>query len=351
MKQRRHLSNKLSATVAASILAIALTGVTCGTFAWFTYETRAKIDEFQGVTIGFGELELGFRSEVDLPSYIALEHHLIKDTSNPNETIYWFDGHNAGPETLRYILEANGYATDTLHPVTTSKYSTGDDLTLFSAPRAFANINESAKKEDYIYLPLVFRYRDILEDEPTYISNENIYLSNVTFNNQNVGSHIHEAVRIFTNDKEDSKHLITPFASEDGSTNVGGALDLNKDGYYDLDFEEGIPHEHIYGQVTQEPTYKYWTEDSNVPLEQRTTFTARHKENTYGVEHCVPEVAENEGFYNFRNKHEWVTTTNPETNNYAYLDLSIFVEGWDRNVIDSQKDLPFSMELKFEVVF
>lgn len=349
MKQRRHLSNKISAAFAASILSISLTGITCGSFAWFTYMTRAKIEEFDGVTIGFGELEMGIRSDVELPD--ASQYGLTKDDSFADQNIYWFDGHTMEPNTVNYVLSMNGYATNALIPVTTRKHLNGEAFNLYSAPTVLGEINQPALKGNYIHLPLVFRYEDIIE-EGTYISDENIYLSQVKMNTTNPDSHIHEAIRIYTDNKDNNQHLINPSSSIDGETNVGGVLDLNGDGFYDANSIEDNSYEFVYGQV-KESSYKPLPEsdDTIVYPDERTTFNAGHRAGVYALETCVPEVAQFEGMYDFRNKHDCVTTTDPLKDNLAYLDLSIFVEGWDLSVIDSEIEIPFSMELNFEVVF
>ena len=48
--------------------------------------TRAKIEDFNGVTIGINELEMGIISGVELDE--AEQHHLIKDDTYPNQIIY-----------------------------------------------------------------------------------------------------------------------------------------------------------------------------------------------------------------------------------------------------------------------
>lgn len=349
MKQRRHLSNKISAAYAASILSISLTGITCGSFAWFTYMTRAKIEEFRGVAIGFGDLQAGIISDLDLPD--ASEHGLIRDDSYDDKTIYWFEGHEASSETIRYYLGQSGYATDTLYPVTTRKYSNNDSFKLYSEPDFYNHQSEDLEADHAysIFLPLVFRYEDILE-EGTYISDENIYLSQVKLDTPVSQSHIYEAVRIHTDNKNQLAHLINPSSSDDGKTDVGGVLDLNGDGFYDTRYVGDERYEYIYGQF-KESNYKVSPEsdDTIVYPDQRTTFNAGHKAGTYALDSLIPEVAEYEGIYDFRNKHKPVTITNPLNDNLAFLDLSIFVEGWDLHVVDSEIDMPFSMDLEFGV--
>lgn len=326
-------------------MSIALTGITCGSFAWFTYMTRAKIEEFQGVTVGFGNLQAGFISDVDLPE--AEQYGLVRDDSTYEQTIYWIDGHTIEPDTMHYFLGMNGYATDTLHPVTTRKYQNGESLSaLYSAPRTLYDSTDQAEKADYIHLPFVFRYEDII-DEGTFIGDENIYLSQVKLNVTNSSSHIHESIRIHTDNHIENIHMINPSSSDDGSTNVGGTLDLNGDGYYDSTYVGTDRYEFIYGQLKESPQYNDFPEVDDTPIFDD-TFHSGHKSGVYAVKAIDPEVAEYEGMYEFRNKRKFVTTTNPHTNNLAFLDLSIFVEGWDLSVIDSEIGIPFSMELKFE---
>lgn len=353
MKQRRHLKSRISATTAATILSIALAGATCGTFAWFTYDTRAKIiDNLEGVTIGLGELDAGILSNVDLPD--ADLYGLIKDDSNPNETIYWFRGRKIEPDALSYVLAANGYAYETLIPVTTRKYANGDDFNLFSTPRMLNDSDEKAKKEGQVFLPLVFRYHDVLEeDETAYIADQKIALSKVKLNILDENSHIHEAIRIHTDDKNGLSHLINPSSIDDGATNVGGLLDLDGDGFYDIEIHDEKLYEHVYGQVID---WDYKNSPETVDTlpestsEYKNSFVAGHKSGVYALNTCTPEVAEFEGLNDFTNKRKWVTTTNSQTNNYAYLDLSIFIEGWDSNVINREIGIPFSVEVTFEAI-
>lgn len=347
MKRRKLLKNKTASYIAASILTLALAGITCGTFAWFNYDTRTPVSELNGTAIGLNELEAGFLSEVELDQYE--QYGLVKDDSNPDEVIYWVKDHQIKPETINYVLSSNGYATNTLYPVSTLKYSKGDDFNLYSAPDAFSKGNEFASKDNSVQLSLVFRYRDLLSDELSYISNENIYLSKFSLKTEEENTLIHRAVRIYSDNRDGSQYLINPTASDDGSNVVGGILDLDGDGFYDCTENNGLLFEKVYGQ-TNDFSYKDApeSEDTLVPESDKTTFYSSHRSGTYALDEIIPEVAEYEGFYEFRNRRKCVTTTNPNTNNLAYLDLSIFVEGWDLNVIDSQIGMQFSIELTFD---
>lgn len=351
MKQKRHLSkNSIAALVTASIFTFALAGTTCGTFAWFMYASRASAT-FNGVTIGAGEFQVGILSDQLLPSYD--ENIVIEDTSIENQIIYWFKDHEVNTDVLHQIMRLNGSAIDELHPVTSGKYSDGDEFKLFESPymKLSPSIN-TAEKDFYVSLPLVFRYEDDIE-MGKYIPDIDVFLSKVNLKSLEDGSEIHRSIRIHTDSKAGLNHLINPSQNEDGSTKVGGVLDLDSDGFYDEYQNAGKTYEYIYGEVENE-VHKDSPEatDSVVPENERTTFHAQHRAGTYAVneDETIAKVAEYEGFYGFRNKRKSVTRTNANTNNYAYLDMTIYCEGWDLRVIDAEKGNPFSLDLEFKVV-
>ena len=81
---------------------MSLTASTCGTFAWFTYATRAYA-YYHGVSIGSGTLQLGFLSEASLDNY--LDYGLEKETVD-NKDIYWVDGVVAILIATKILFEA-----------------------------------------------------------------------------------------------------------------------------------------------------------------------------------------------------------------------------------------------------
>lgn len=348
MKQKRHLSkNSIAALVTASIFTFALAGTTCGTFAWFMYASRASAI-FNGVTIGAGELEFGILSDTLLPSYD--ENQLVEDTSIDGKIIYWFKNHEAASDVINYIIGLNGSATNKMIPVTSGKYSPGDSFNLYNSPNMTSS--NIAQKYTYVSLPLVFRYEDDIEIGK-YLPDIDIYLTKASVKSVEDGSEIHRSIRIHTDSNAGLNHLINPSQNEDGSTKVGGVLDLNSDGFYDEYQKDDKTYEYIYGEVENE-VHKDSPEatDSVVPENERTTFHAQHRAGTYAVneEETIAKVAEYEGFYGFRNKRKSVTRTNANKNNYAYLDMTIYCEGWDLRVIDAEKGNPFSLDLEFKVV-
>lgn len=351
MKQKRHLSkNSIAALVTASIFTFALAGTTCGTFAWFMYASRASAT-FNGVTIGAGELEVGIVSEVEVSDYA--NYGLTEDTSIPGQRIYWFGTGEMPSETLNHVISLNGSGTNELLPVTSRSYSSGDEFKLYKSPNVGSLIpSKVAPTNQYVYLPLVFRYQDTIEPG-VYLPDMDIYMPKAHLTSTEDGSEIHRSMRIYSDNKSGMTHLINPSENQDGSTIVGGALDLDADGFYDVYNQSGNNYEIIYGEVENE-VHKDSPEatDSVVPENERTTFHAQHRAGTYAVneDETIAKVAEYEGFYGFRNKRKSVTRTNANTNNYAYLDMTIYCEGWDLRVIDAEKGNPFSLDLEFKVV-
>ena len=344
-----HLKNRFIAALSASILAMSLTASTCGTFAWFTYATRAGVI-FDGVTIGAGTLQVGFVSKYKLPSYET--YYLEEDLSIANKYIYWVNG-NMNSSMINYVLSQNGYATTTMNAVSSGFYAKGDsDFSLYSAPAMNVNsVDIEASKRSYVHLELVFRYEDDLEPG-IYIPDTDIYLSGANVTSL---TNIHNAVRIFSSDINGNKyHLINPTQDDDGSNKVGGILDLDGDGYFDSHESGGDAFETFYGEFEGDPVYQNspLESDSSLPEEERTTFDSRHRAGVFAanMNQTTPKKAEYEGFSKFKNKQTSVSVTDSKHNNYAYLNLDIFLEGWDFAVIEAEKNNPFNLDLKFEVV-
>ena len=63
----------------------------------------------------------------------------------------------------------------------------------------------------------------------------------------------------------------------------------------------------------------------------------------------MSKVAQFEGIKKFERRSQAITKTNSLTQNYAYVDITIFVEGWDLSVIDEEKGSMFTLDLEFGV--
>lgn len=353
MQQKKRLSkNTLAAIVAVSIFTFTLAGTTCGTFAWFVYATSADVG-VRGVTIGSGELQMGVVSNVVLHDYN--QYGLTEDRSNPGEVIYWFQEKSVTPRSIHYVLKNLGYATNEFYPVTSKAYSRAnpvENFTLYGSPNQESSGGSITSTRTYFHLPLVFRHSDDI-DPGFYQPDINIYLAEAHVSSLNEDSEIHRSVRFFTDDKLGNKHLINPSSNEDGEINVGGILDLSNDGYFDTFIQDNKNYEYIYGEY-ENVVYNSTPIGSDTDIVgPHSCFNSKHKAGTYTVdlEHSSFKKAEYEGFPKFRNKRVSVTSTNPATHNYAYLDLTIYSEGWDLSSTDRNATHPFVMDIKFEVDF
>lgn len=346
-KRFLHKKNSFAVIISTSILAMSLTAGTCGTFAWFTYATRARV-EYEGVSAGSGSLEIGFAPSSPLENYA--NYDLTKEVIDDGREIYWSNTKEISASTLKYFLSYYGYASEKMNPVSSGSYHKGDsNFSLYHAPMYVGETQPStASKKSYVYLPFVFRFEDELE-KGKYLPDMDIYLVKANFLSE---TSIHNSIRIFSSNSE-ANYLINPTKLSDGKTNVGGVLDLDGDGYFDTYEENNSIYEHMYGEFKTEKVHNDLPEehDSDVPEGERTTFVARHKRGTYAIdqEKSIPETADYEGFSAFKNGFCPIAETKSSSSNYAFVDLTIYIEGWDLSVIQAEVDNPFTMELKFEV--
>lgn len=333
--------------LSASILFTSLTALTCGTFAWFTYATHADAS-YDGISIGSRNIEIGYVSSV---RFFEFAQFGLTEETYTDKYIYWFND-EATTDPLAMLINLNGYAFNLLKPVTTGRYNNNEgELFLYNAPAPGHEYDESfyAKTESYCKLPLAFRVASSLEPG-SYLPNNPIYMSVAEVTSV---YEIKEAMRIHTFDHHDNTHLINPTATSDGFDYVGGVLDLNKDGYYDFYDDEGDKKELLYGEFDASYAHKSSPRLGDSELfGEWTTFNAKHKAGVYEADLLAssPAKAEFECMEKFAKKYVPVTKTNEETNNYAFVDLTVFVEGWDTTVIDFDQVREFDLGLNFEVL-
>ena len=339
-------------------LIFTLAGSLCGTFAWYTYGSRAPI-YYDGTSIGSGgSLEIGVESSVVLDNYEFFG--LTEDTSIPEKTIYWSSS-SFPANALRYVLSHNNSATNKLRPVTTGKHKIGEAVTLYNGPEHRTDQNDplylsEVDAERFVNLPLVFRYRSSTEAN-SYYSDYTVYLESAIPNSY---TNIKEGIRLLLEGHDEegtaTQYLIDPNELEESSLPVGGPLDLNSDDYYDTyaggDF---IQYEIAYGQfvddvIVHNPEVE--TSDSEVNPEDLSTFNANHKEGTkkLDLEATIPETCEYMGKQQFVDHTIALTYPEESFGNYAFLNAKIYLEGWDLSIINPNVGAQFSLDLSFEVI-
>ncbi|MCQ3035339.1 MAG: hypothetical protein MJ248_03890 [Bacilli bacterium] len=359
MKQKKNKTHYVILGLYA-MTALCLTASISGTFAWYTYSTRTGLT-FEGASVAdAGSLQIGVVSDVRIDDYE--EYSFVEDTSIKNKYIYWsMTGLNAN--RINHIIEANGSATNRVAAMTSGKFhGDGSTFTLYDTPSHGTNyvyddnvnsITKFARSNEYVTLPLAFRLEN--QDRPgTYMADKHIFFTQCDITSR---ERISDAVRIFayTKTKADG-NLINPNERYDGYDVVGGGLDLDVNGFYDIwtdpdtDKQYEFPYgEFVGGQYFYEDT-PLATDTHDIGKDALDTFTANYKAGTRKIDwtKTEPERAEFKGMSNFMNHRIIMTTTN-NTNNYGFLTMLIYLEGWDLSVVNNELGHEFSMDLSFEM--
>lgn len=355
-----HTYRKQHLTIAGltALFISSLAGSLCGTFAWYTYGSRAPL-YYDGTSIGSGgSLEIGIESEVELPEYE--DYDLEKDESITGKTIYWSTG-GLPAATLSYVLANNGCATNYLRPITVGKHTIEDPVTLYNGPEYRTTQNDNyyddiVSKKRFVNMPLVFRYKPN-NNYNYYVGNYIVYLEAAVPNSY---TNIKQGIRLLIDGKDAAKnttqYLINP--NEDYQTNlsVGGPLDLNDDGYFDTFTQNFEEYEIAYGEFANN-TIIYNSDaeelDSDIPAEEITSFNAKHKAGTYSFSNGSTTSAYCEclGSKQFVDHTTPLSFPDSEKGNYAFLNAKIFLEGWDKSIITPNIGAEFSLDLSFEVVY
>ena len=349
--------SRLTTVGLAIFFNVLLAGSVCGTFAWYAYATRTGFEkEYHGTTVGdMGSLQAGIISDVQLPDYMNFE--LSEDAvtlASEGKYIYWCK-EIVKAETINYVISNNGSATVQMYPVTSASFDdfdNPDNFQLYRDPTPYSNYtvgntNDFATKTNFVYIPFVFRYED--EDHPgRYLPNQDIHMTDCKVETMVDGKELYKSVRIYVNNGEHG-YIINPTAEEDGFNYVGGILDLNRDGFYDYDNDD---YEFIYGESVSTSYLDTPTEnDGTIPEEDRTTFVSNHKKGVYALdeENYQAKTVNYHKLSKFTSKEVAVSRTDENYYNMAKCFLSIYFEGWDTHVVNSELGSGFNIDFEFEI--
>ena len=319
-----------------STLVVSALGTMAGTFAWFTYNSRMSA-KFHGTSLSdSANLKVGVVSDIELPE--AEDYGFIKDQENEN--IYWSEK-GISAESLSYFLSASGYASDALTPVTSGSYQLYGNFSLKNRPTYLANNNTPAKKKFYINLPLVFQ----AEDKKTTYNTFDVRLSKILLDDKENGN-LSKAIRInFLNQADNENFLMNPSVIDNGYDVVGGALDIDLDGYNDNNGNKDF----VYGEVDN-VTY---SDEASIggeplPLEQRTVFNALTRAGCYSIDEEESIFGRSE----YLGKESVIAKKDIASANgdgLAYTTLTIYEEGWSLAAVDSAIGNVFDLDLTFEL--
>ena len=401
-----HKTKKLiKVSLYAAIIACAA-GAATGTYAWYSYQKDVAVD-MVGTTIKADkEIQVGLcyggpvlqalKDEYSLGEIEVEENVRYHANDSDSFNIYWVRG-NYLTDILRAFHEKINSAQGTLKAITAGRYSAGaaedigNDNAADNVWNGFKKTPSSKQSEwkhgglvgddkrDIFYLPLAFRALSNEKDEngdPVYLPNVEVFLSSFESSdldaeaNPNSAFDLSESLRCkvdYPSNNNTSKNFIfDPKAAADSYLDVAGPLNLNFDPYYD--YNERTNLEVPYGEWLDAVSYESEPTGALDPslaleIDRCTTFLANHKP---GVKQIASSVRPAKCQTYSRDKAvNSQLTENAGKNiaktdclyNYGYVDLSIYLEGWDRNVVNSvagNKDMStdghaFSVKLEFSI--
>ena len=367
-----------------------LVGTVSGTLAWYAYSTRATLS-YSGTSVSNTvQLQIGIASE-NLVTFAQEDEMVLDETlESENGPHYYFApvGSGLSSVVINTYLEANGYATNSLSPVTSGSYVHGQEgeFVLKSSPNESSIDNSKpAQHSRFAYIPFVFRVfrsNTMIVTADDYISDVEIWLSDVKVtasqSDEDQGQ-VSKAVRMFVNRYSVGTHvydydfILNPTAEESGATKVGGLLDLTADSYYDYDMDG---NEVIFGEYDESKvsTETPLAEDSGLVdingshATDFDTFTAQHHKDINYYSSFAEDAIKTAEYYCFddvkpnRNPQSGaLENLNPndpssfcftggvEEHYLGRVDMTIYLEGWDFNVVDKEMDHLFDLGLTFEI--
>ena len=392
MKNKIGLKKLMTAGIGLLTLAT-FVGSISGSLAWWAYSTRVSVS-YQGTSVSTSEqLQIGLKLDVtkfntdEKVESLGLE----EDTSLATENYrYVFARAGSGMQAdviSKYLQVQGQYAINELSPITSGVYVNKQTLQLKESLIAGQQNNATeASKKKYVNLPFVFRVAKANSTgEPEYAANSKIFLSGIVADasSVNADAEVQKALRIYFNDGTEDSRFILNVGSEsttvaENYTPVAGALDLNKDGLYDF-YTSGSSEdkEIIYGTYEVSGSENLFDQDDApealvdlnntgasaetlADLSKFTTFLAAHGQGkecyanysglTFGTAQfkTLNQIKPDDSNA-VLNGGTALCTTSASGAHLAELETTIWLEGWDHNVVDSEKNHQFNLGLQFQI--
>ena len=358
-----------------------LVGSVSGSLAWYAYSTRATLS-YTGTSIEKADqLQIGICSPKPVTTYAQREMSL--ETYEGDNNYYYFAPVGTGltSSILNKYLDANGYATNYLIPATSGSYQSGDAFALKKSPNQENYGNTvSSDKTDYAYFQFIFRVaKSAISTSVDYIANQEVWLKDATARASYAGNgNVYKSLRIYVDRATGlSDYIFNPSAEEAGFTKVGGVLDIGADGYYDYN-DDG--EEVIYGDYDHEIASSFLSsagyDGDNVLIDVNDskattadTFTAKHaqgmkyftktnlskcgigKANYKCLDDILPASDGNGKLINANpnDPTSLCKTAGEEDHYFARVNMTVYLEGWDFSVIDTELNHLFDIGLTFEI--
>jgi hypothetical protein len=326
-------------------------GSVSATYAWYQLSADKSI-EIDGTSFGRStDLKIGFVSSAHLTSD-SLTYDLSNSTLESKE-IYWVDDVTVESELVEYVLTQNGYSDGDIYPITSGAFNEGQDsFTLYEPPLlncTFSQYNAVASTNQYIHLSLAFMSSGGYSTSSTVNEGSEIYLSDFS-----IAGTAKNSSRVRLSSDTLGNILTSPTEDEDGYTLVGGPLDLNQDG--EFDYRNDTKKEIFYGQRDLDVTYgtPYASSVETVDRNYDSFANPNHTAGVYPVDNV--EATASKAYYESINNYiftglEENISALTETDEYgiAFLDMDIFLEGWDTDLINSVIGSTIGISMEFGI--
>ena len=360
-----------------SLAGLGIIGSTAGSLAWYAYSNSTRFS-FVGTSVAKSLLlNIGIVDNAHVISDEKLEEFKLERHEVDGKSVVFTQSANGlDYRVIAEFLKNSGRASNQLFPLTTRSTTMDldpdDPFNLYKAPNyGEVDFTSAAEPSEFVEIPFAFK-ADTVGTIGTVA--QDIWLTDSSISAS--GQNIDQAVRINVNNGQRS-FIFKPAdkTMTNGTTNVGGLLDLEGDGTYDYD---KLDHkEYYYGESNIDPQDYTWSVDEyGIPYDEadfdnvnhvtntsdKSTFYAKHnfEAKTIDLTGVTPLTA---GYHSFGtikpmtdingNHYEGATgykiaTTSP-ISGVGYATFTIYIEGWDHVVIDKAVGYKFSLGLRFEM--
>lgn len=369
---------------------VAFAGSVSGVLAWFVYSNRATIS-YSGTTIYSTEsLQIGMPNGTSENPVLSNEEisrfGLVSETINGVPYVFEPVGSTLESEVITQYLVNSGYTAEFLTAASSNKYEAGDTLSLTKPVSYLENTSDPADKKNYVTIPMVFRVPYTNGSTTTYAQEQNVYLTDIPTHKVRGDGDLSQAIRVYvdtyssipTKDEvegtstrdtsSDTRYLLAPSATRDGSTTIGGILDMNGDGYYDYD--PFTQQEVLYGSYTGSGTNTQSYDGTDSPLSDingtgesdPSTFLAKHKGSVskgyvdysgltfdkanYVAPSSVYPSDDGQGHYTGGKP---MCVTSDDSSGLGRVDFTLYLEGWDHSLTDTNLSYTFQLGFEFSI--
>ena len=382
---------------------VSIGGAVSSTLAWYAYASRAAL-MYSGTSVfDNGQLQIGLKSEDAISDLV--DAGMSEEYRNGSYYYFASAGEGLSSELINIYLNARGYASDELMPVTSGWFDPADSEhnthTLLTAPNSevphpTASNNRAPTSQ---YSQITFAFKTFYTDDEGvrhYVPGQELWLTYVqTRASQSSTGNVSKAMRMYIN-RDDAIYganngfVLNPSSDISGETKVGGLLNLGYDEFYDFDDNGEI----VYGDYSLKQgktdtgiINSYYNGDDNIwdinnkwdweskpntdaNKQYTDTFTATHSVNAPGYYNSLDNLDIKTAKYSGKNdviqaKDSTGTLVNPvgkktslcvtggegnETIGYiGEFDATIYLEGWDFSVVDEEQTHKFDFQLRFEI--